>query len=85
MLTDKRRRILRCLDKINERNEACPSAYEVAIRCGEHRTASDWAIRPLADMAEKGWTERVGVTVGNARTWRITEAGRAALAHSVDA
>lgn len=79
-LTEKRRRVLAALAAQDWQRDGCLTAYEVACKCRQQRNASDWAHAPLREMGGAGLVEIVGVGPSNSATWRITDAGRAALA-----
>lgn len=76
-LSETRQAILRCLAQHDWERDGCPSAGEISVACG--RTLRCWANGPLREMRFDGLTEAVGYTLSGARTWRITDAGRAAL------
>ncbi len=78
-LTDKQRRVLSVLARVDERKDCLPDAREVAQGCGEHSRASDWARASLQDLRKRGLVELAGHAMSGARTWRITSAGREAL------
>lgn len=79
-LTPKQAEILRCLANHDWQRNGCQTARDVSEACG-HRTRT-WAADGLLALERRGLAEMAGVALwsGNARTWRITDAGRAALA-----
>lgn len=87
-LTEQRRQILEVLGRTTDAVERGDGhailldAREIANACGRARNASDWAVGKLREMAWHGLCEPAGVTFANARTWRITPAGRAALSET---
>jgi hypothetical protein len=79
-LSETRIRILRRLASRDLSREGAESAREIACGCGEGRRASDWAVGALREMTFHGLVRPLGITMSNARTWTITDAGREALA-----
>lgn len=64
----------------DERKDGCPSGPDISRAAG-HKSRR-WADGMLAAMERKGLVDRVGMTTNGARTWRATEAGKAALAQA---
>lgn len=57
--------------------DACPASSEISyVLRHQYR---DWADSKLKALLAKGLVEVAGSTFSNARTWRITDLGRAAL------
>lgn len=80
--TGKQRETLALLRAANAHHDSCLSAYELAYFSGARSGVISEGERihaRLKTCERKGWVERVGVTMTNARTWRLTEAGTAAL------
>jgi hypothetical protein len=77
VFADDVRRILDVLHTSTFRRYGAMTAREIATACGEHQRTSRWANKTLRDMARLGLVRPVGSTLQNARTWAITDAGRA--------
>lgn len=58
-------------------SESCPSGPEISYGLG-HRYR-DWSDGKLRSLLARGLIEVAGSTFSNARTWRLTPAGRRAL------
>lgn len=79
-LSEPATRVLRQLERAERLDWGSQTAYEIACGCGEERRAADWAHGKLRVLSWHKLVEPAGVAGDtNARTWRLTEAGRAAL------
>ncbi|WP_407531022.1 hypothetical protein [Methylobacterium oryzisoli] len=84
-ITEKRRRVLAALDAWDWEKNGCMTAFDIGHRCCRGNNFSDWAHAPLREMSAAGMVELVGKARCGSRTWRITDAGRAALQSQGDA
>ena len=82
-LTPKQEHILRTLATFDGEKQGLPSASELSSYCGQQ--LRDWAAGGLVALEARGLVEKVGLTSGNARTWRVTPAGRQALTDTREA
>ena len=70
-------RILTFLASQDQGPADSPSASEIAWACEEQ---GEWAFAPLRRLERHRLVEKAGLSLNNAQTWRITDAGRAILA-----
>lgn len=62
-------------------HEAAPDARDLGKYAPPRVSLKgEWATPHLRWLEKQGYAEKLGVTFCNSRTWRITDAGRAALA-----
>ena len=81
-LSETRIAILKRLAGRNLDRDGAESAEEIRLAVGHPKKGG--AHGPLREMAWHGLVAPLGVTMTNAATWTITEAGRAALAGAVE-
>lgn len=79
-LTPKRKQVLSAIVARAADTEA-PCHHRIAVDCGKEYCKADWAHSALRELYVAGYIEHVGRDLG-ARTWRPTDAGRAALRYA---
>lgn len=79
-LTDGRVKILQYLASRNSEVDGSPSAMEIGRAVAPDGVLrGEWASPHLRALEKAGLVEKHGWTTANARTWRITAAGRDAI------
>lgn len=61
--------------------ESAPSAPDISVR---YRQPREWARPRLVSMAKKGLVEKLGKTVSNADTWKVTDLGKVTAQALID-
>lgn len=79
-LTPKRKQVLLAI-VARASDPRAPCHHRIAVDCGKEYCRADWAHSALRDLNAAGYIKAVGRDLG-ARTWRPTDAGRAALRYA---
>jgi len=77
-LTKKRRQVLGIL-AVHADPITGPEIGEYRFFRGGRTGLREWAMPALKALEAKGFVERAGTAISNARCWQITDAGRAFL------